>query len=679
MRTRQFPAWWLALVGLWLLSTGADRWWLQADQALPAWDQADYLNSAVDHGRALGVLANGHWQGWGALLDLSPKIPPLASLIHGSVMAVAGETVDQASWALALWHGLLLLVVALWGRQLLCGGFGLLCAALVAISPALLALRVDFTLDLPLTAGCSLALWLLWRWQRPDPEGGGWPQAMAAALAIAAALLIKQSAVLVLAVPSIWALAGAIRRPNRRWQALAALALVAALLLPWLHHNWITTLGGTNRATFVSGSAEGDPSALNPESLIWYPRLWAQQLGWINLMAGLTGLALLGWQQRRNIWRGWPHPLATWPEGWRWLLGTGLSAWLCISLSPNKDPRYIAALLPLLCIGLARGWWQLAAMAPAWMPPAGLLGAGLLTAATVAAGERIQRIQAHPGSALPQLIQRLRTEVGSTATTLLVLPSRPSLNQHNTTYLGRLQGGRIVGRQPSKQAQDNAHTLEQGRWFLLSGKRSGMGPAARELAAAIRTDGRFVRVGIWPQADRAPLELWRRRPDAPAPAPFDRPFVALARGMADGPSGLARVMTAIGPEHQLDGHLLYQGRVQRWAEQRLAADPSDADALWTQALLAILRNRPSTADHWLQRLERRMPDNPWPAAYRTAVLLIDWRPWQAQQVAAAAMGRLPSEPVLAALNDLAGMTAGDLRRGLALRHSLPIALQRLKL
>ena len=47
------------MLGIWLLATAVDRTWLLADQRLPAWDQADYLNSAVDHGRALGLLADG--------------------------------------------------------------------------------------------------------------------------------------------------------------------------------------------------------------------------------------------------------------------------------------------------------------------------------------------------------------------------------------------------------------------------------------------------------------------------------------------------------------------------------------------------------------------------------------------------------------------------------------------
>ena len=213
--------WWLLLVALWLLATGADRAWLLADQQLPAWDQADYLNSAIDHGRALGLLQGGSWPGRQGLLDLSPKIPPLASLVSGTVMAAAGESVDGASWALSLWHGLLLLVIALWGRQLLSPGFGLLAAALAALAPALSSLRVDFTLDMPLTASCSLALWLLWRWQRRS-DGGRWHQALAAAVAIAAALLIKQSALLVLALPALWSFGQAQAHPKRGWQAWTA-------------------------------------------------------------------------------------------------------------------------------------------------------------------------------------------------------------------------------------------------------------------------------------------------------------------------------------------------------------------------------------------------------------------------------------------------------------------------
>ena len=100
---------WSALLLIWLLATGMDRLWWELQTGLPAWDQADYLNSALDHGRALGLMPGGSWQGWNALLDLSPKIPPLASLVNGTVMAVSGDSPAAAAWSLSLWHGLLLL------------------------------------------------------------------------------------------------------------------------------------------------------------------------------------------------------------------------------------------------------------------------------------------------------------------------------------------------------------------------------------------------------------------------------------------------------------------------------------------------------------------------------------------------------------------------------------------
>ena len=105
---------WALIALIWLLSTLVDRLWWTLQTGVPAWDQADYLNSAMDHGRALGLLPGGGWQGWQALLDLSPKIPPLASLVNGSVMALSGDAPEQAAWSLSLGHGLLLGVMAGW-------------------------------------------------------------------------------------------------------------------------------------------------------------------------------------------------------------------------------------------------------------------------------------------------------------------------------------------------------------------------------------------------------------------------------------------------------------------------------------------------------------------------------------------------------------------------------------
>ncbi|MEB3332334.1 MAG: glycosyltransferase family 39 protein [Synechococcaceae cyanobacterium] len=667
--------WWLALGLLWILTSAADRLWLQLDQRLPAWDQADYLNSAVDHGRALGLLG-GRWQGWSALLDLSPKIPPLASLIHGSVMALAGQAPDQAAWSLVGWHGLLLLVVAAWGRQLLSPGFGLLAAALLCLTPALAALRVDYTLDLAVTASSTLALWLLGRWQRPGPEGGRWGQALAAGAAIGAALLVKQSALLVLLLPGLWAAGQALWRRGRRLQLLMMLTLLLALVLPWLHHNWITTLSGTNRSVIESAAREGDPSGLSAAGLLWYLRLLPAQLGALPVGVALLGAVLGGWQR----WRAQKAPGVSWrpwPAGWPWLVGCIAAGWLLTTLSPNKDARYIAPVLPLLVLLLARGWWQLGlGLQARWgaKPAALALAAALASGGADTIAARRAEIEAAPAAPVQAVLESLRQRVGRQPTTLIVLPSTAALNQHNISSFGRLGGGAIVGRQAGKRDTEHPLVLDQARWLLLaSGDQGTKDKPSRRLSRKVRRDGRFALVQRWPWSRGRQVELWQRRPDAAPPEPFDGRFIALARGLEQGPAGLARVFDAVGSEHQLDGHLLYQPRVARWAHQRLAARPDDRDALWSLTLLALLQNRPTQASAWLGRLQTLEPANPWPPAYRSVVLLADWNPWQAREMLEQAPGR-SSQPLLQGLYDLSVVLSGDLRALGGLRRSLPTAV-----
>lgn len=693
-------AWWASLSALWALSTATDRLWLALDRRLPSWDQADYLNSAVDHGRALGLLPPGLWGGWSALLDLSPKIPPLASLVNGTVMAIAGDGPDQASWALAVWQALLLVVVACWGRQLLGRGFGLLCATLLLLPPALAHLRVDFTLDLPLAASAALALWLLGRWQAPAPAGGRWAQALAAALAIAASLLVKQSALLLVAGPCFWVAARGLGRPQRRWQVVVAVAGVLALLLPWLHHNWITTLGGTNRAVVESAVAEGDPPVLSWEGLSWYVVRLPGQMGLVLLLPALLAAAsygLRGWQGLTTRLRGSDRskPLgwlpvarieleAAWqriPHGWAWLIGCALSGWILTTLSPNKDARYITPVLPLLVILLARAWWDMGGwMRRRWGPSvawaallAGVAGAGSHAASV--AGAQIQRQTPAP---VAQVAGRLRELVGNSPTTLLVVPGHPELNEQTVTTFGRLSGGRIEGRRLGRARHEHPLVLDRSQWILLATGDQGTNRRfSRELSHRVRSDGRFARVAAWPWSEERQVELWQRKASTPAKT-FDADFIRLARGMERGPAGLGPLFERIGPEHQLDAHFLYQDRVRHWAQQRLQHQPKDPDALWSLALIETLRNRPEAAAHWYRQLQGQNPANPWPLAYRSVVLLANWQPGQAHGLLATSPQALRQEPVLQALEDLSGVLSGRLQRLGQLRLSLPKAIKDVK-
>jgi 4-amino-4-deoxy-L-arabinose transferase-like glycosyltransferase len=679
----------MLLVGIWILSTVFDRYWLAADHRIPSWDQAEYLSSALEHGRRLGILQPGEWRGWGSLLDLSPKIPPLASIISGSVMALAGEQADQASWVLSLWHGLLLIVVAHWARMLGGPSLGLLSAVVVALSPALAEHRVEFSLDLPLASSCTLALWLLYRWQRPSPDGGRWSQALAASLAIAASLLVKQSALLVVALPAVWSGVQSISKKQRRWQALAGLVVVFTMLMPWLHHNWITTLGGTERAVVVSGAEEGDPGWSDLSSLIWYPRLWPRQLNPILVVGALSGLCLSCLKQR---WRSNPlqHLRGSLAKGWVWLIGVTVAGWLFTSLSPNKDPRYIAPVLALLSIVVAQGWLLLfRGIERQWGSRGEWLSilACLCAAGSFTAHERWQNRHEQPGSPALEVINQVRTKASDHETTLLLAASERDLNEQTLSYLGQINGGRIQARRVGRIPGESSIAREQAQWWVLvSGDQGTSRKSARKLSREVRLDPRFEKVNQWKWTKGRHIELWKRRSDALPPQQFDAQFIKMARGMEAGPAGLKPIFDGIGLWHLLDPQFSYQRRVQNWAERELEINPQDRDALWSLALLGILQNRLDQAAKNFGSIQSLDGPNGWAGAYQAVSLIADWQTCNGATAAQKELEQsLPPQisqhdrtNVLVALRDLGSTLCLDPRGLTSLPRTLPKAIASVK-
>ena len=351
---------WFSILVIWTLATCLDRLWWNQYTGIPSWDQADYLNSALDHARAFELVEGGKWKGFKSLLDLSPKIPPLGSIVNGIIIAIKGDEPSDAAWSLSVWHGILLIGVAGWSRSLHSQRLGVIATGLVAVAPVLVNLRTSFVLEMPLVAGVTWAVWQLGNWNDPC-KGGKWKQVFIASALSTSAILIKQSALLVLLPAIIWTGFLAIsNNSKRKWQFLAGLSIGLCGIIPWLKHNWITTLGGTNRAVFESAAIEGDPSIFSLENWTWYPSLIPQQISAIILGVGISGLLIWIFKRSKMSQQFSNANLATDNIfGWKWLLINLFFGWLITSLIPNKDHRYITPLIVPLLICLGRGWLEL--------------------------------------------------------------------------------------------------------------------------------------------------------------------------------------------------------------------------------------------------------------------------------------------------------------------------------
>ena len=136
--------------------------------------------------------------------------------------------------------------------------------------------------------------------------------------------------------------------------------------------------------------------------------------------------------------------------------------------------------------------------------------------------------------------------------------------------------------------------------------------------------------------------------------------------------GLDPVFSNVAIEHMLDGHFSYRDPVRSQALAALQQDPAAVPPRWTLALLAVLENRPDAAAEQFAQLQKLLPDNPWPAAYRSVVLLAGWNPWEA---AAAADSVGSSHPVVSGLADLSGVLSGAIWRLPDALHSVPAAVE----
>ncbi|MFT5582777.1 MAG: hypothetical protein ACI9VR_000353 [Cognaticolwellia sp.] len=192
-------------------------------------------------------------------------------------------------------------------------------AALAGVSalwlPLPMALGKHFMPEVMLAAACTAVLWAALR-QREQPTAG---RAVVLGLSLALAVLVKQSALLFVVLPTL----GLVR--YRKSLLLCALGLLLAL--PWYANN----LGAQGGYLWDSATQAGDADLWS--HLLFYPRaLWAPALGPVALTLGIAG-GLAAWKERGPTLR----------MTLLWSLGL-----VPLILLPNKYERLLLPLLPMV-------------------------------------------------------------------------------------------------------------------------------------------------------------------------------------------------------------------------------------------------------------------------------------------------------------------------------------------
>ncbi len=500
------------LLMMWLGMALCDRLWYAIDHSAPAWDQADYLNGALNYWDALKDIHwfNGSW--WRNFWLLSSKIPPLHYILTAPFLNIFGLSADSASLVMLFYSALLLVSVYGLGVLLFDTSVGLWAAGLSILLPGLYYYRLEFLLDYPLSAIVAFTFYLLTLWKIKQKS---WLFAILWGISVGLAVLIKQTALFFLFIPLIWLLSSCLK--NRHWlrltQFLTGLLISIAIAYPWYRTNWLLILTSGKRATIDSAISEGDPALNTIDAWTYYGKILPYLVSWHILLIPLGGLILY------LILRKSYKTIVNF-DSVRWIAVFLIGGYLLSSVNINKDARYILPLLPvfslILALGLLsyRGKWQ---KYIAWGTVS--LGVVLMILNLFPLGGKIiteklsPKVQHYPYTGLEYPHQEVIREIINTSpylrTTLGVLPSTPTINQHNFSFYGGLKNFQVVGRQVGVRDSEIIADSRSLDWFITkTGDQGSIPDAQQKITKLVETGGDFNLHKTWQLPDNSQLKLY---------------------------------------------------------------------------------------------------------------------------------------------------------------------------
>jgi 4-amino-4-deoxy-L-arabinose transferase-like glycosyltransferase len=538
----------LGILGLiWLVGLLLDRLWFSLDYSVPSWDNADYLNGALNYWQAL---QHPHWlQGdwWRSFWLISQKIPPLHYILTVPFLNIFGTSQNAASLVMLFYSGILLLSIYSLGVALFDVATGLWAAGLCQLLPGLYYYRLEFLLDYPLTAIVTASFALLTLWQQPRLQlimGGrkivanslkSWLLVIILGIALGCSLLIKQTALFFLFLPIVWLLLGYLK--NRQWwrllQLIISLSIALGICFPWYRTNWLLMLTSGKRATFDSAIAEGDPLLNSLDGWIYYWQVLFNLLSWHLLLLAISGgIYYLIWRKHlpsqntsRNLTRKW-----------RWLIIFLLGGYLLTTLNINKDPRYILPLLPVIALLLAVGLLAWQSRPTKYIRNTAVTLAVMLMLFNLfpLKGEWLTaklspnfRHYPYMGQSYPhpQVIEEILQTSPYLRSTLGVLPSTPEINQHSFSFYGGQKNFQVVGRQVGVRRSEIQQDVGSLSWFLTKTGEQGSIPESQSAIVKLVEDSNdFKLKRTWNLPNREKLKLYYRHLPLVEVATIDSPI-----------------------------------------------------------------------------------------------------------------------------------------------------------
>ena len=309
--------------------------WVSIDRRPPESDHANHLERAL---RCHRTLADGAPSPLRTILLESSFYPPVVTCVTGLLYFVLPIVPLTAQ---AVMVGFLAVGVAslfCLGRRLFGVETGLLAALFFATAPFVVFSLTNFQLDLPLAAMVALTLAVLWRPEASSRAAWG----VMLGLVLGLGMLTKPTFATYVLPAVLWSACQAWRAPDRRRRLGPlgiALVIAAALALPWYGPRLVGLPMQVLNRSFKQAAEVGQAQALTPAGLLFYPRVFLPQFGFLAAPLFLWGL--------------WTLRTARSARTFLWL--SALAPFLVYSLIQNKDLRYTLPILPAAALVAAVG------------------------------------------------------------------------------------------------------------------------------------------------------------------------------------------------------------------------------------------------------------------------------------------------------------------------------------